>query len=328
MFLTVDGGGSKLTCLLFDENLRTLGFGRSGGVNATQNDQPSILTHVRECLDQVLAGLPSPVIEEAFIVFVGDRSLFERELKARAKVEKITFFDEARGGLLAGSGREEGLLAISGTGSDVFYITEGRRSIVGGWGIVLGDQGSGSWIGWKAIRTVIRTIDGWHSHENDRLTRKVLRYFDAEDEPRRIVSAVHSAPAPFPVIARLVPLVAEAADEGDPFALSLFEDAGRVLGRQMNQLLAREKLRNADFEQTEITLCGGAWKAHPAMFEAFCRTVKDAYPEMQVHRPWFEHVLAGPMKLLLDRGFSREESRALLVKAFPDHTIEKEGLSE
>ena len=313
MYLAVDGGGSKIHALVFDADLHMLRQGCSGGVNTTQNAPESVLMHIRACLDQVLSGIPA--IEEAFVIFVGDKTLFAQELKSRVSVGSLHFYDEAKAGLLAGSGRTEGLLALSGTGSDVFYLGKQDRQIVGGWGIVLGDQGSGTWIGLQAIRRVIRALDGWGP--NTLLTPLLLSHFDATDAPRRIISAVHGEPAPFPVIAGLVPIVADAARQGDPQALKIFADAGLALGKQMLTLLSHL----AEVPEPLITLCGGAWKAHPLMFETFCQTVQEVYPQIVIQRPWFEHVLAGPMELLLRQGLSREEARARLQSAFPKEVL-------
>ena len=313
MYLAVDGGGSKIIALVFDTDFRLLRQGRSGGVNTTQNDQKSILAHIRECLDQVLVGIPS--IDEAFVTFVGDKALFARELTARVPVGELHIYNEAQAGLLAGSGRTEGFLVISGTGSDAFYVDAEKREIVGGWGIVLGDQGSGTWIGLQAVRRVIRNLDGWGP--DTLLTPLILSHFHAEDEPRRMVGAVYNAPAPFPVIAALTPIVAEAARQGDPTALDIFSEAGHALGLQMVTLLSRFDT----MPEPLITLCGGAWKGHPIMFDAFCRTVQELYPQMTIQRPWFEHVLAGPMELLLRQGLTREEAHARLIQAFPEEVL-------
>ena len=318
MYLTVDGGGTKLRAILFDERLRVLGEGRSGGVNTTQNTPEEVLAHVRECLDGALSNAGH--IREAFAVFVGDRELFRRELRARAEVEQITIFDESQAGLLAGSGSPYGLLAIAGTGSDVFLAEPDRRVIVGGKGSVLGDEGGGTWIGQRALQAVMRELDGWG--EKTAMTGPMLERFHAGRDPWKIVTAVHGAPSPFPVVARVVPLVAQAAREGDPAALSIFREGGRLLGLQMRALLRREQTA-----RREITLCGGIWKAHPAVYESFRDTVREEFPDAVVRRPWFEHLMAGPMELLLRRGMDRDEARAQIARAFPGEILDREGLS-
>ncbi len=317
MYLTVDGGGTKLRAILFDDALRSLREGRSGGVNTTQNTPEEVLSHVRDCLEQVLSG--GEALQETFVVFVGDRALFERELRERVSVERVTFFGEASAGMLAGSGSPYGLLAIAGTGSDVFLLEPGRKTILGGWGSVLGDEGGGTWIGQRALQAVVRDVEGWG--EPTAMTGPMLDRFGAREDPRLIINAVHGAPSPFPVVARVVPLAAEAARAGDAAALSIFQEAGRQLGLQMRALLRRTQTK-----RREITLCGGVWKSHPAVFDAFCETVREEFPDALVHRPWFEHLMAGPMELLLRRGADRNEARTQIARAFPGEVLDLEGL--
>lgn len=87
-------------------------------------------------------------------------------------------------------------------------------------------------------------------------------------------------------------------------------------------MLARQTLalidRHPDFDG-HIVICGGAWKAHPTTFERFAARVREAHPSLPICRPWFEHVLAGPMDWLLRGGLSPEDAHARLLEAFPDY---------
>ena len=316
MFLTVDGGGTKLVAACFDEELNVIARGRSGGVNRTQNDAASVLRHVDECLSQVLQGITE--IEEVFVVFVGDLAMFEQQLRSRVKVGKITSFDEPRAGLLAGAGKEYGLLALAGTGSDVFWIRPDKRCSLGGWGPVLGDQGSGTWMGLQALRAACREINSWG--EPTRLTQLIKDRFNGWDNPWNIVNAVYETPAPFPVAARLTPLIGQAAREGDKVALDILRKAGEAMAIQMKALFRRDGMP----EDPEITLCGGAWKCHPEMLASFRAHMQADYPSCHVHRPWFEHMAAGPMHLLLRQGIDRHEARKIIASKFTQEIISQE----
>lgn len=316
MYLTVDGGGSKLAAACFTEDFTVVARGRSGGVNTTQNRPESVREHVEECLAQVLRGVEA--IDEALVVFVGPRDLFAQALQNHVRVGRITFFDESHAALMAGSGREEGLLALSGTGSDVFYIRPGETMRVGGWGPVLGDQGSGTWIGLQAARAAVRELNEWG--EKTLLTPLILRHFGAEADSWNIVRRVYGQNAPFPEMARLTPLCAQAAREGDEVALRIFSEAGRLMGVQMNTLLGGLK----DVSPRDVTLCGGAWKAHERMLEAFEEELHRLRPDMRVHRPWFEHMAAGPMHLLRKQGYSPIEARRRVAQAFEMEIISRE----
>ncbi len=319
LYLTLDGGGTKLVAARFDEDFNVISRGRSGGVNTTQNRPEDVVQHIEKCLDQALNGFTA--LKEVFAVFVGNHELLESALRRRASVEKITYFSESCAGLLAGAGRRTGLLALSGTGSDVFWIGEEDSLSVGGWGPVLGDQGSGTWIGLQAVRAVVREINGWG--EKTLLTPIVRRHFGAEEAAWNMVLQVHGGGAPFPIVARVAPLVGEAARAGDRIALSIVEAAGEVMATQMKALV-----RKIDApREREITLCGGAWKVHPAMLEAFRASMRRESPDYVVYRPWFEHMAAGPMHLALSRGMGRFEARRLIAWKFPEDIISQEGLT-
>ena len=116
------------------------------------------------------------------------------------------------------------------------------------------------------------------------------------------------------------PRAAQAANQGDKVALEIFEAAGRAMAVQMNTLLAR--LPRA--VPPHITLCGGAWKAHPRMLETFQAEVQARYPDMRVHRPWFEHMAAGPMQLALRKGLSPLMARRAVAAAFTQEIISEE----
>ena len=320
VYLTVDGGGTKLVAACFDEDFNVVSRGRSGGVNTTQNKPEAVLQHIDECLDQALSGIGA--LKEVYAVFVGYHDLFENALRRRVSAEKITYFGESEAGLLAGAGRRTGLLALSGTGSDVFWIGEQESVTVGGWGPVLGDQGSGTWIGLQAVRAVVRELNGWG--EETLLTPIILRHFGAEEAAWNIVGRIYEGGAPFPVVARLAPLVGEAAREGDRIALAILTEAGEVMATQMKALLRKI---GAPCEEREITLCGGAWKAHPAMLEAFRAAMLRESPDFIVHWPWFEHMAAGPMHLALSRGMDRNAARKLIAEKFPQDIISREGLT-
>lgn len=63
--------------------------------------------------------------------------------------------------LMATLGHTHGVLCISGTGSIVYGFTlEGERYRAGGWGHLLGDEGSGYRIGQRALQVVMQSYDG------------------------------------------------------------------------------------------------------------------------------------------------------------------------
>lgn len=318
MYLAVDGGGSKIAAVLYTGDMRLVCKARSGGVNITQNSPDDIAAHIKDCVSQLKPYLTEPVLVDE--VFIGDRVRFETELRAAAEVESIRQLSEPVAGLFAGACRKDGLLALAGTGSDVFIIRDGKVvGSVGGWGPVLGDQGSGVWIGLQAMRAVCRQSNGWG--EKTMLMELLSEFYGAPLDKYPPPYVVKS-PAPYAMAAKLVPLVGKAAHAGDKIALDILRRAGEDMGRQLEALIARF----GPTEEREIIQCGGAWKAHSLMRESCQAYMRRIDERFTLKPPCFEHVLAGPALRLLENGMSEQEVKLTLADRFPDMIIDAGGL--
>ncbi len=315
-YISFDGGGTKLNGMMFDEGMNLLGAGHAGGINTTQASLEDCCANMRACLDQMLAGGVPDVVDAVYYTGVGHFKLLCGEVASRTRVTEFIGIGEAQGGLLAGALREEGMLALSGTGSDACYIGPNGRSVVGGWGPILGDDGSGSWIGQQALRAAVRMINGWGE---DTLLLGLIREEWKVDDDWKMVPIVHRSAAPFRQVAMLTPLVGRAAAQNDKVALDILREAGHLMALQTKALIRRAGLGP---DQLDVTLCGGAWKSHPAMFEAYCGELTAQYPTLTARRPMFEHVCAGPVRFLLDRGVPREEAARLLRRQFPQYRVD------
>jgi len=294
-YLSFDGGGSKSCAILFDEN-GPLGYGRSGGTNTTSATLEDCRRNIADCLDQALAGTRNPVLSTVYSTIVGPQRVLDEEIVKRARAERTLSLGEAVAGVLAGMLRTSGLVAQAGTGSDAFYCApDGHRGCVGAAGPILGDDGGGAWIAQQAMRKGIAFEDGWG--EPTIFLSLLYERWQLKDK-WSLVHAIYPSPAPFRKVASALPVVAEAARAGDRMALELFREAGRLMGLQMLALLRREGLLEAE---ENCVCCGGCWKAHPAMYEAFARTILGTAPRVRVQRPVFEPVMAGVVARELER---------------------------
>lgn len=317
MILAVDGGGSKLSAVLFDDEFRLLGRGMSGGININHTSLENSRDNVMDCLGQVFGGNPPAHIDRLYVVFIGPVNLLYEELAKYMTVGEILPLHEAKAGLLAGALWEEGILALAGTGSDIFYVREEKElnSVVGAWGPILGDQGSGTWIGQKALRAVVASIEGWGEptmiHELIQREWKLERNWD-------MVNIIHRSVAPFRKVASVTPLVGEAARAGDSVALKILHEAGRIMAVQTDCLIHR---RGIPEEYWRVVCCGGAWKTHPSMFAAYSERLLELYPGITVDKPWFEHVIAGMANEMLRQQVPVQQARQRLSEQFPDYII-------
>jgi N-acetylglucosamine kinase-like BadF-type ATPase len=322
--LSVDGGGTKLRMILFNENFDILGRGLAGGVNVNSTTPEDSLANVMNCLDQVFGGKPPPAIDRLYTVFVGPVANLLDALTKYGGPKETILLSEAEAGVMAGALWEDGFLAISGTGSDVMLVDKTNRcrprgifdrKAVGGWGPILGDQGSGVWIGQEAIKAVVSAVDGWTPGTllYDLIKRdwKLERDWD-------MVNMVYREPAPFRKVASLTRQVEEAAAAGDAVALRIVREAGEFMALQGLALFNNFTLPR---DMRRLVCCGGAWKTHPLMFETFKEKILSVHPGFDIRKPLFEHLMAGPAFEILRQGIEASRAAKILAEKFPELVI-------
>ena len=320
LYLSIDGGGTKCIAVLFDENLTLLGKGLSGGINTTQNSPETARQHMAECLDQALESHMGQPLHLTYLNLVGDRVMMEQLLRERVEVNAIHHFSEPGAALLAGMLAKEGLVAHAGTGSDAFWVGDipslkdipyERGGVVGSWGPILGDQGSGAWIGQQALLHIVRAVDGW---DVPTLMTDLLMQEWGLARPYDMVPKVYRNPAPFRLAASLTKMVGRAADAGDEPALNILAQAGIQMAEQTACLVRRLPYLAA---QKQVLCAGGAWKSHIRMFTAFGEHLAKLGITAQPVKPAFDPVAAGPVHTALEQGLPPQHVRCLVAQHFP-----------
>lgn len=325
-YLTMDTGGTKSVAVLFNENLDLLAQGTAGGTNLSQTTRTEARQNMETCLRQALAPLLTassgrkPYLDGFYFCIVGSEEDLKEILYSLADVGDYHPFTEFHAGLLASGIRKSGFLAISGTGSDCFYLTEKKNEHyeIGGMGPIFGDFGSGVWIGWNALQAVAKDLEHWG--RPTLMTQKVMQAWHCE-KPSDMIPVVYQSPAPFRVAGSVTRIAAQAACEGDECALELFRQAGHLMAEQLNTLIRNLPGIRVPAEDRYVYACGGAWKAHSLMFDTFRQEVLEENPDYEVHRACFEHVMAGPVYFMMEKGCSREEIIMTLSEKFPGYTL-------
>jgi N-acetylglucosamine kinase-like BadF-type ATPase len=156
----------------------------------------------------------------------------------------------------AGTPEPDGTVLVAGTGATAGAVTGHRLTrTADGHGWLLGDDGSGFWLGREAVRAALRSLDA--GEPQGRLTGSVLAALDAAGVDRgrdRVIQAVYSHP---PVqLAALAPLVSAAYHDGDPQARSIVERAAAAL-------LATVGRVREEAEGTPIVLAGSLTRDTP-----------------------------------------------------------------
>ena len=298
-YLSADGGGTKLSTLLFDDQLRLIASGRAAGTNATFRPPEDVRADMARAIEACLGANP-PEIEHARCTIVGPTDEFIACLRRKTTVRAVSSPSEGALALAAGAGVPYGVLALCGTGSDVFLVQPDVHDTIGGWGTILGDEGSGYDIGVSALRAAIYAEDG--SGEPTMLLPMIYEEWRLQ-KLWGMVPLVYGSSDPRRLVASVTQLVSRAAAAGDPVALSLYRKAAHEMAHMTICLLQRHDGR---FEGP-VVVSGGVWKGSPAMFDCFRREVLAVFPDAEVLMPVFEPVVGGVVLQAFENGMQKAD---------------------
>ncbi len=225
VLLGVDGGGTHTRARVATPQGQLLGEGRAGPSGLSLG-LDAAWAHVQEAIGHAFEAAhlepPAPAQVAVGIGVAGatSPSLLDGFAVRCRHWGRCTLSDDAVIAHLGAFGDAPGLLVIAGTGSiAVARDRQGRLSQIGGWGYPLGDEGSGAWIGAQALRRLFCAID--HPGTSTPLVERMMRAVGADYA--RVVEWVRLSNQSS--VARLAPLVFDAADAGDADALAILEHA-------------------------------------------------------------------------------------------------------
>jgi len=220
----IDGGGTGTRARLLSADGTRLGDGEAGPSGLGQGIDQA-WTHVRQAVDQAFraAGI-EPALPHAIAVGMGLAGveltpLRQRFLRCAPGYAALALDSDAHTAVLGAHGGKPGVVVAAGTGSVGEALhSDGKRVTAGGWGFAIGDEGSGAWLGLRAMRLVHRALDG--RADAGPLARALMSRCGADREAL-LSWAGHSSQHAH---AALAPLVFD-HEEVDPAAAALIADA-------------------------------------------------------------------------------------------------------
>ena len=238
----VDGGGSHTRVIVADERGAELGAADGGPSAVRPGDGARAAEVIAEVVDRAVkaTGLPAGRARCACVGVAGVGREFEREslwdaLEELHLADEILVVSDADIALEDAFGERPGLLLICGTGSIAYGRgPTGTLARCGGWGPAFGDEGSGAWLGRRALGVVSAAFDG-REPETD-LTSPVLAAAGVPTVEALTTWAGSAGPSD---LATLAPVVLEVAASGDLRANSLVALAVEELGLHVRALAQR-----------------------------------------------------------------------------------------
>lgn len=274
--LGVDGGGSKTRALV--EVIEGDGDGRVVGAYEAASSNPKSVgvEAARRALTDAARGAlaAAGVTGESAAACFGvagldreeDRAAMETWARAQgfAPPERTRVVHDAELVLAAGTPEGWGLGLVCGTGSVAFGASrDGRRARAGGWGWLMGDEGSGYALGVDALRTATQHADGRRT-DGARLLAAVMQAWDvamAED----LIARAYAPETTRAEVAKLAGVALRLADEGDGVARQIVDG-----GAAAAALLVTTVARSLGAEGAPLAVAGGLVAGHAGYRAAIC----------------------------------------------------------
>lgn len=254
-FIGIDGGGTKTEAAICDSSGSVQGRAAGDGSNPLSRPWPEVEETLRALVGEVCrqAGADPGEVQGLFLGMAGaDRPEVRTRVEEAFRPswgERLHIDNDALAALYAGTWGAPGIVLIAGTGSIAYAVTaDGQRHRAGGWGYLLGDEGSGFDLGRQAVISVLRAWDG--RGEPTELSELVTGHFGI-DRPDQLIARVYGTSNPRKMLAEASVLVESAARAGDAVAARLIKQAAASL------LELAESCRARAGSDLPVVLAGG-----------------------------------------------------------------------
>jgi glucosamine kinase len=279
-FLGLDIGGTKTACVLADEHT-CLSHATAGSAKVLRVGEDFAASHLRQVLDEV-SGKSGVALSEITASCIGTSGAavprvaeWLRQHMAMWVSGKLNLAGDEIITLDAAFPDEAGIVVIAGTGSNVIGRGRNGQTIgAGGWGPALADEGSGNLLGQQALRAIFVAIN---EGKDPPLLYRVLDFLGIKERDD-LIGVANAADFSF---SRLMPVIVQAAREGDCIALETLEVGGRQIAGVVVNVIDRLAAVEPGIEDGLRIACTGSIAEHvPEVFGAMRGALLRRYPAL------------------------------------------------
>ena len=306
-WLGVDGGGTNCRAAIVDHDGEVLGEGHAEAANLLRVGLGNAVANIRKAVNQACerAGVEPAWITAACIGLAGvsqpgyHRQMLEA-LKEVLPITDITLETDARVALAGATDNHPGVVIIAGTGSIACGINaRGHFARAGGWGPIMGDEGSGSYIGRRALEAVMMAWD--HRGKPTSMLQPVLKHFGVASPPELttvIYDSSSKEKGEVPArIAQLSRVAVKAAQEGDPVAQEIMTAAAKELAKTTIAVIQQLRMKQDSFR---VAYVGGVFEAGELILKPLREEIQKVAPNAEISPPMDSPVI-GAVKMAVAR---------------------------
>ncbi|MEH2331202.1 N-acetylglucosamine kinase [Nostoc sp.] len=299
--LGIDGGGSKTVCILMNDLRQVLGRGEAGpsnyqsiGIKATLQSIQSAIHNAIEAaiitntvnIDAIclgLAGVDRTADIEVVKGLVKELQNNKLPITWALQPANIVICNDALIALVGGIGQPVGIVVAAGTGSIIFGRNhQGHTKRVGGWGYILGDEGSAYKIAIAGMNAALKSSDG---REMSTSLLEAFKQHLGLENIEDLIGVIYRRGWEVKQIAALAPVVDFAAASGDIVANIIIDDAVKELVKATSTVI--DAIFTAD-SVVEVVTTGSVWHGRCRIHERFTASIVKKFPEVNVIFPRYE----------------------------------------
>lgn len=287
-WLGVDGGGTNCRAALADTTGKILGTGQAAAANLIRVGLDAAVAHIQQAVNEACGQAGISVAQTTGACFglagVGNpqhHATMLTALHAALPIKHLLLETDARIALAGATDLQPGVVVIAGTGSIACGINaRGAFARAGGWGPAMGDEGSGYYIGRRALAAVVMAYDERGAATS--LSGPVCQHFNVETPPE-LPPVIYNEPVKvMHEIAQLSKLVVAHAQTGDAVALGILNDAAHELARAVNAVIKKLGMQAEAFR---VAYVGGVFGAGELILEPLRQAVHLCAPKAEIALP-------------------------------------------
>ena len=287
-WLGIDGGGTNCRAVIVNDAGTVLGEGHADAANFIRVGLDAAIRHVTQAVEQACAqaGIAPAEVSAACIGLAGtSHPDHHRQMLAALRqalpIPDITLETDARVALAGATGNLPGIVIIAGTGSIACGInSRGRFARAGGWGPAMGDEGSGSYIGRRALEAVVMAYD--YRGEPTSMLDPILRHFGVTSPPELPPVIYDDPERALREIAQLSRIVVRAAQTGDRVAQEILSDAAIELARAAAAVIEQLRMETDSFQ---VAFVGGVFEAGDLILKPMREEILKIAPKARIEPP-------------------------------------------
>jgi N-acetylglucosamine kinase-like BadF-type ATPase len=278
--LGIDAGGTKTVSQLADARADVRLETRGPGATLQGSGAPAVEQVLRQVIEPALrdpAARPAAVcLGMAGVDRREDVGVVREMLSRLIPGAELLVVNDALIALEAGVGAGAGVVVLAGTGSIAYGRDgSGRAARAGGWGYVLGDEGSGYWLGRRALRAVVRAADRRGLPTS--MTQRILDRYQVRREQDLVDQVYYGGSKPTTIAALSGIVQAAAADDQDEVARRILHDGAGELATA-----ALAVARRLGLEACPFVLGGGVFPAVPLLAAGVAERILQVLPRARV----------------------------------------------